>query len=162
MDQPSPLLSIAVCVFNAQEHPQTAYRKYAVLIGTIYENCDRTEKPPFPALEQSGQRGGFMGRKCIQRKFYTTFFHHPLAEHFPLFFVFSFLFPIFPFKVLEIRLNLSFSALLLFFRSYAKILISDSPPLCGRTSERSFPMMELTYQNQMSCPHPTRFSPKRK
>ena len=24
-----------------KQHPQTAYRKYAVLIGTIYENCDR-------------------------------------------------------------------------------------------------------------------------
>ncbi|EFQ06596.1 hypothetical protein HMPREF9436_01906 [Faecalibacterium cf. prausnitzii KLE1255] len=24
-----------------KQHPQTAYRKYAVLIGTIFENCDR-------------------------------------------------------------------------------------------------------------------------
>ena len=24
-----------------KQHPQTAYRKYTVLIGTIYENCDR-------------------------------------------------------------------------------------------------------------------------
>ena len=23
-----------------KQHPQTAYRKYAVLIGTIFENCD--------------------------------------------------------------------------------------------------------------------------
>ena len=26
----------------SKEHPQTAYRKYAVLIGTISENCDKT------------------------------------------------------------------------------------------------------------------------
>ena len=25
-----------------KQHPQTAYRKYAVLIGTIFENCDKT------------------------------------------------------------------------------------------------------------------------
>jgi len=24
-----------------KQHPQTAYRKYAILIGTIFENCDR-------------------------------------------------------------------------------------------------------------------------
>ena len=24
-----------------KQHPQTAYRKYAVLIGTISENCDK-------------------------------------------------------------------------------------------------------------------------
>jgi len=24
-----------------KQHPQTAYRKYAVLIGTIFENCDK-------------------------------------------------------------------------------------------------------------------------
>ena len=23
-----------------KQHPQTAYRKYAILIGTIFENCD--------------------------------------------------------------------------------------------------------------------------
>ena len=27
-----------------KQHPQTAYRKYAVLIGTIYENCDKNGK----------------------------------------------------------------------------------------------------------------------
>ena len=26
-----------------KQHPQTAYRKDAVLIGTIFENCDKTE-----------------------------------------------------------------------------------------------------------------------
>ena len=25
-----------------KRHPQTAYRKYAVLMGTISENCDKT------------------------------------------------------------------------------------------------------------------------
>lgn len=25
-----------------KQHPQTAYRKYAVLIGTIFENCDKS------------------------------------------------------------------------------------------------------------------------
>ncbi len=25
-----------------KQHPQTAYRKYAVLIGTAFENCDKT------------------------------------------------------------------------------------------------------------------------
>ena len=25
-----------------KQHPQTAYRKYAVSIGTIFENCDKT------------------------------------------------------------------------------------------------------------------------
>ena len=24
-----------------KQHPQTAYRKYAILIGTIFENCDK-------------------------------------------------------------------------------------------------------------------------
>ena len=24
-----------------KQHPQTAYRKYAVLMGTIFENCDK-------------------------------------------------------------------------------------------------------------------------
>ena len=27
-----------------KQHPQTAYRKYAVLIGTIFENCDKKAK----------------------------------------------------------------------------------------------------------------------
>jgi hypothetical protein len=35
---------IAVCVFNAKQHPQTAYRKYAVLIGTIFENYGKKQK----------------------------------------------------------------------------------------------------------------------
>ena len=26
-----------------KQHPQTAYRKYAVLMGTIFENCDRSQ-----------------------------------------------------------------------------------------------------------------------
>ena len=26
-----------------KQHPQTAYRKYAVLIGTVFENCDKNE-----------------------------------------------------------------------------------------------------------------------
>ena len=25
-----------------KQHPQTAYRKYAILIGTIFENCDKS------------------------------------------------------------------------------------------------------------------------
>ena len=24
-----------------KQHPQTAYRKYAILIGTIFDNCDK-------------------------------------------------------------------------------------------------------------------------
>ena len=24
-----------------KQHPQTAYREYAILIGTIFENCDK-------------------------------------------------------------------------------------------------------------------------
>ena len=27
-----------------KQHPQTAYCKYAVLIGTIFENCDKKQK----------------------------------------------------------------------------------------------------------------------
>ena len=27
-----------------RQHPQTAYRKYAVLIGTIFENCGKKQK----------------------------------------------------------------------------------------------------------------------
>ena len=27
-----------------KQHPQTAYRKYAILIGTIFENCDKSQK----------------------------------------------------------------------------------------------------------------------
>ena len=26
-----------------KQHPQTAYRKYAALIGTIFENCDNKQ-----------------------------------------------------------------------------------------------------------------------
>ena len=33
--------SIAVCVFIHKQHPQTTYRKYAVVIDTILENCDK-------------------------------------------------------------------------------------------------------------------------
>lgn len=29
-----------------KQHPQTAYCKYAVLIGTIFENCDKKQKTP--------------------------------------------------------------------------------------------------------------------
>jgi hypothetical protein len=25
----------------SEQHPQTAYRKYAVLTGTVFENCDK-------------------------------------------------------------------------------------------------------------------------
>jgi hypothetical protein len=36
-----------------KQHPQTAYRKYAVSIGTIFENCDNNKaEPVFPALER--------------------------------------------------------------------------------------------------------------
>jgi len=31
---------VAVALMHKQ-HPQTAYRKYAILIGTIFENCDK-------------------------------------------------------------------------------------------------------------------------
>ena len=27
-----------------KQHPQTAYRKYAVLIGAIFENCDKKSR----------------------------------------------------------------------------------------------------------------------
>ena len=30
-----------------KQHPQTAYRKYAVLIGTIFENCDKKDSCVF-------------------------------------------------------------------------------------------------------------------
>jgi len=33
-----------------KQHPQTAYRKYAVLIGTIFENCDRMGSKPKNAV----------------------------------------------------------------------------------------------------------------
>jgi phosphoserine phosphatase len=29
-----------------KQHPQTAYRKAAVLIGTIFENCDKIKSGP--------------------------------------------------------------------------------------------------------------------
>jgi len=32
-----------------KQHPQTAYRKYAVLMGTIFENCDN-----FLSCEKTG------------------------------------------------------------------------------------------------------------
>jgi len=32
-----------------RQHPQTAYRKYAVLIGTISEDCDKVGFHPFAA-----------------------------------------------------------------------------------------------------------------
>ena len=36
-----------------KQHPQTAYRKYAILIGTIFENCDKTAKGPLSAAERA-------------------------------------------------------------------------------------------------------------
>jgi len=27
-----------------KQHPQTAYRKYAILIGAIFEDCDKKEE----------------------------------------------------------------------------------------------------------------------
>jgi len=33
-----------------KQHPQTAYRKDAVLIGTIFENCDKKETAERPFL----------------------------------------------------------------------------------------------------------------
>ena len=30
-----------------KQHPQTAYRKYAILIGTIFENCDKKDSCVF-------------------------------------------------------------------------------------------------------------------
>ena len=29
-----------------KQHSQTAYRKYAVLIGTVFKNCDNKKYPP--------------------------------------------------------------------------------------------------------------------
>jgi hypothetical protein len=45
-----------------KQHPQTAYRKYAVSIGTIFENCDKryfsifskAEGLPLPHLRRGG------------------------------------------------------------------------------------------------------------
>ena len=33
--------AVVVAKSEGELHPQTAYRKYAVLMGTIFENCDR-------------------------------------------------------------------------------------------------------------------------
>jgi hypothetical protein len=48
-----------------KQHPQTAYRKYAVSIGTIFENCDKRyfsnfsiNKAPHPAVYR-GKAGRF-------------------------------------------------------------------------------------------------------
>ena len=46
-----------------KQHPQTAYRKDAVLIGTIFENCDNTYIFFFPP--QAGDH------KKVARYFYT-------------------------------------------------------------------------------------------
>ena len=36
-----------------KQHPQTAYRKYAVLIGAIFENCDKKSRQPILKLPTS-------------------------------------------------------------------------------------------------------------
>ena len=38
-----------------KQHPQTAYRKYAVLIGTIFENCDNKKVSSTWKMEDHGQ-----------------------------------------------------------------------------------------------------------
>ena len=44
-----------------KQHPQTAYRKYAILIGTIFENCDR--------IKQRGKQIGSDGKGiCLRGK----------------------------------------------------------------------------------------------
>ena len=38
-----------------KQHPQTAYRKYAVSIGTIFENCDNVSDDTLrQAVEDAG------------------------------------------------------------------------------------------------------------
>jgi hypothetical protein len=44
-----------------KQHPQTAYRKAAVLIGTIFENCDKIKSGP-PAAPKSAA-GGFLYKR---------------------------------------------------------------------------------------------------
>lgn len=44
--------SIAVCVFIHKQHPQTVYRKYAVVIDTIFENCDKKLSPDEPVRRE--------------------------------------------------------------------------------------------------------------
>ena len=34
-----------------RQHPQTAYRKYAILIGAIFENCDKSHSILFSRSE---------------------------------------------------------------------------------------------------------------
>jgi len=38
-----------------KQHPQTAYRKYAVLIGTIFENCDNKKVSFTWKIESNGR-----------------------------------------------------------------------------------------------------------
>jgi len=45
-----------------KQHPQTAYRKYAVSIGTIFENCDKQNRSVGESL-----RGGFCMHKAAQQ-----------------------------------------------------------------------------------------------
>ena len=35
-----PAFYLTAIRFRLHQHPQTVYRKYAVLTGTIFENCD--------------------------------------------------------------------------------------------------------------------------
>ena len=58
-----------------KQHPQTAYRKDAVLIGTIFENCDKkggccavfVQQPPF------GWEIYHFGNKGIQQRPFTLY-----------------------------------------------------------------------------------------
>ena len=48
-----------------KQHPQTAYRKYAVLIGTIFENCDNKQGG-------TAMKWGILATGTIAKKFAST------------------------------------------------------------------------------------------
>ena len=51
-----------------KQHPQTAYRKYAVSIGTVFENCDNIVSLPFRCrflLQNTGRAGETTAQRAL-------------------------------------------------------------------------------------------------
>ena len=62
-----------------KQHPQTAYRKYAVLIGTIFENCDNKKVSSTWKMKDRGKNRALFHHI---RRFHTP--HRHLMGEYPV------------------------------------------------------------------------------
>ena len=62
-----------------RQHPQTAYRKYAVLIGTIFENCDNKKVSSTVKMKDRGKNRALFHHI---RRFHTP--HRHLMGEYPV------------------------------------------------------------------------------